>query len=119
MSALHLKFMKTAGTTDVLTFPMDVDAGGRVNSGEVYICVPEARRQVKKSGVEARLELLLYAIHGMLHLLGYDDTTARAYRAMHDMEDAILTKLGFGPVFHRPGKTVARKRRTIRKGGRA
>jgi len=121
MSRLHQEFMNIAGPTDVLTFPIDFAVDGRVSSGEVYICVPEARRQARKSRVGVKLELLLYAIHGMLHLLGYDDRTRRAYCAMHEMEDAILTRLGLGPVFARqPGgqnKPVAQ--RPPRKGGRA
>jgi probable rRNA maturation factor len=50
-------------------------------------------------------EVLLYAIHGMLHLLGHDDKTARGYRTMHRTEDELLTELGLGPVFA-PAKTV-------------
>ena len=91
--------MNIAGPTDVLTFPLDEDAHGDAITGEVYICVPEARRQSKIRRSDIKIELLLYAIHGMLHLLGYDDRTARAYREMHLLEDRILTELGLGPVF--------------------
>jgi rRNA maturation RNase YbeY len=83
----------------VLTFPIDTDARGHVTSGEVYVCVPEALRQSRARKIPHRLELLLYSIHGMLHLLSYDDRTARDFNRMHRTEDAILTGLGFGPVF--------------------
>jgi probable rRNA maturation factor len=99
MSALHEEFLGIAGPTDVLTFPLESDARGRVTAGEVIVCVPEARRQARTRRMEPRLEVLLYSLHGMLHLLGYDDRTDRAFRIMHRTEDAILTKLGFGPVF--------------------
>ena len=99
MGALHEEFLGISGPTDVLTFPLESDAQGGVTAGEVIVCVPEARRQAKARGIQLRLEALLYALHGMLHLLGYDDRTDRAFRIMHRTEDAILTKLGFGPVF--------------------
>lgn len=101
MSELHQAFMNIADPTDVLTFPLDTDARGRVTSGEVVICVPEARRQARSLKIEPKLEVLLYAIHGMLHLLGYDDLTDLAYAKMHRTEDRILTQLGLGKVFAR------------------
>ena len=114
MSDLHAQFMGIAGPTDVLTFPLDQDARGRVTSGEVYVCVPEATRQARARKIPLRLELLLYGLHGMLHLLGCDDRTARDFALMHRTEDAILTGLGFGPVFAAPATAAAapRRRRT-------
>jgi len=114
MSSLHEEFMGIHGPTDVLTFPIDQDASGHVTSGEVIVCVPQARRQAKEHRIPPRLELLLYAIHGMLHLLGYDDRTARDFHTMHRTEDDILTKLGFGPVFA-PATAAARSTKTSRR----
>jgi probable rRNA maturation factor len=93
MRSLHNQFMDLDTSTDVLTFPIDQ------NEGEIYVCVPEARRQAKLRGTQAKHEVLLYAIHGILHLLGYDDRTRRDYRIMHRTEDQILIKLGLGPLF--------------------
>ena len=99
MGELHEQFMGIKGPTDVLTFELDHDARGHVTSGEAIVCVPEARRQAKERGIELRMELLLYALHGMLHLCGFDDRTDLGFRTMHRREDDILTQLGFGPVF--------------------
>jgi probable rRNA maturation factor len=96
MSQLHEQFMGISGPTDVLTFPLEQDARGRVTSGEVIVCVPEARRRARGP---LREEVLLYALHGMLHLSGFDDRTESAYRTMHRMEDDILTRIGVGRVF--------------------
>jgi probable rRNA maturation factor len=104
MSRLHQQFMNIPGPTDVLTFPLEFDRRGRVTAGEVVVCVPEARRRSKELGIELKNELLLYALHGMLHLCGFDDRTARGYRRMHEMEDRILRRLGVGPVFAPSGK---------------
>jgi len=109
MSALHKQFMGISGPTDVLTFPLDVDAGGRPVAGEVVVCVPEARRRAKEHGVSLERELLLYALHGLLHLCGYDDRTDASFRAMHRTEDQILTRLGVGPVFASGKATASRK----------
>ena len=99
MSALHEQFMGIAGPTDVLTFPLDEDARGRVTAGEVVVCVPEARRRAKTEGTDLRREALLYALHGMLHLCGYDDRTPADFARMHRAEDRILAQIGVGAVF--------------------
>ena len=83
----------------MLTFELEHDPRGGVVSGEVVICVPEARRQAKKRRSPVERELLLYALHGMLHLIGFDDRTEAGYRKMHEKEDEVLTELGAGPVF--------------------
>jgi probable rRNA maturation factor len=99
MSRLHRQFLNIPGPTDVLTFELDHDIKGRAITGEVIVCLPQARRHAQKNGSTVQKELLLYALHGMLHLSGFDDRTASGYRAMHRMEDQILTRLGVGPVF--------------------
>jgi probable rRNA maturation factor len=105
MSELHYRFMSIAGPTDVLTFPLEIDADRTVLGGEVVICVPEARRRAPQHGNTLAHELLLYALHGMLHLSGYDDRTAREFNLMHRAEDELLSRLGVGPLFG-PGRRV-------------
>ena len=99
MADLHAQFMNVTGPTDVLTFELDHDARGRVTAGEVVVCVPHALREAARRGVPPRDELLLYALHGMLHLCGYDDLTDRDFAKMHEREDQILNELGVGAVF--------------------
>jgi probable rRNA maturation factor len=103
MSNLHVQFMNLSGPTDVLTFPMDE------SSGEIVICVPEAKRRAKEHRTTLQNELLLYAIHGMLHLCGMDDRTRKGFDAMHRMEDHILTKIGVGAVFDSSKETRGTK----------
>src|SRR5207237_257576 len=114
MSRLHQEFMRIEGPTDVLTFPLELDRRGRAVSGEIVVDVAEARRRARVEKTQVRLEVLLYAVHGLLHLCGYDDRSDRGYRAMHRKEDEILTKLGMGPVFDR-----ARARDRAAAGGRS
>jgi probable rRNA maturation factor len=99
MSRLHKEYMNIAGPTDVLTFPVDQNNRGQTVSGEVVVCVPEARRQAKARGTPLASEVLLYSLHGMLHLCGFDDRTERDFRRMHRTEDKILTRLGVGAIF--------------------
>src|ERR1700742_3891402 len=48
MGELHEQFMGILGPTDVLTFPLEADARGKVTEGEVVVCVPEARRRARE-----------------------------------------------------------------------
>ena len=111
MSQLHAQFMDVEGPTDVLTFPLEFDARKRPCAGEVVVCVPEARRIAKEMEIPIERELLLYALHGLLHLSGFDDRTPREYNRMHRMEDTILRRLGVGATF-------ARESAPSRRGGR-
>jgi probable rRNA maturation factor len=100
MADLHLQFLGIPGPTDVLTFPLELDKKGRPVSGEVVICVPEARRRCAENGGNLPRELLLYSLHGLLHLCGHDDRTSRGFQRMHRKEDDILRRIGVGPVFN-------------------
>jgi probable rRNA maturation factor len=113
MSRLHKQFLDISGPTDVLTFELDHDDRGQVIGGEVVICISQARRQAQLRSSAVEHELLLYAIHGMLHLSGFDDRTDSGYRRMHRKEDQLLSQLGIGPVFagaasHPPRATKGR-----------
>ena len=99
MAALHEQFMQVPGSTDVLTFELDHNAQGPVTSGEIVVCVPYARREAKRRKIRAEQEVLLYALHGVLHLSGFDDLTPVDHQRMHDEEDRILEQIGIGAVF--------------------
>lgn len=101
MAALHEKFSDVSGPTDVLTFELEHDADGRPTNGEIVLCVPFARRVAKRRGTTLENELLLYALHGVLHLSGFDDRAPAAHARMHAEEDRILREIGIGPVFQR------------------
>lgn len=99
MSRLHKQFLKKPGPTDVLTFELSHDSHNRPTSGEIVVCLPHARRAMARHSVPLRLEVLLYCIHGMLHLHGYDDRHQRDYKLMHRTEDNILSRLGLPAAF--------------------
>jgi probable rRNA maturation factor len=111
MARLHERHLGIPGPTDVLTFVLDSDARGRTIEGEIVVCVPEARRQARRRRTAPRHEALLYAIHGLLHLEGMDDTTPDGFSRMHAMEDRLLRRLGIGAVFAAAPRTAQGDRR--------
>jgi len=100
MARLHEQYRQTAGTTDVLSFDLRARPDDPL-AAEVVVCLDEARRQAGRRGHETRLEALLYAVHGLLHMIGYEDATADQADRMHEREDQLLNEAGFGPVFAR------------------
>jgi probable rRNA maturation factor len=119
MSRLHEQYMGIAGPTDVLSFELEHDPRGRVTAGEVVVCVPQAVRQSRRRGHPVRSEVLLYALHGLLHLAGHDDRTRKGYEKMHAAEDRLLMRLGVGQTF-KPQKAESNgSKYPPRKGARA
>ena len=57
--------------TDVLSFPADTAPDGRLY-GDIFICYEQAVRQAAEIGNSDRREIVFLAVHGMLHLMGYD-----------------------------------------------
>lgn len=98
MSVLHGASHGDASPTDVLTYELERE-GEYVTEGEIVVCVSEARRRVGGDRMALRREVLLYALHGVLHLCGMDDRKKKDYVAMHRKEDEILVKIGVGAVF--------------------
>ena len=71
---LHEQFFNDPSPTDCISFPMDKDAvGGTFILGDVFVCPATAIKYVEEKGGDATQEMLLYVVHGLLHLLGYDD----------------------------------------------
>lgn len=90
---LNKRFLGSNEITDVIAFPLN-DEGGGVN-GEIVISVERALYVANriKSNVEG--EIILYIIHGILHLLGYNDSDEKDAKIMHRKEAAVLTFLGY------------------------
>jgi probable rRNA maturation factor len=62
--------------TDVLSFPSGViDPAGRRHVGDIALCLPVAARQAARRRHAPGREAMLLALHGLLHLLGYDHET--------------------------------------------
>ncbi len=95
---LNLKFRGIDASTDVLTFPAGDHAGEQL--GDVAISVPFAARQARRRGVSLSQELGYLAIHGALHLVGFDDETDdERDRMVHEM-NRIAVEAGLKPDVH-------------------
>lgn len=72
---LHLEFMDDPTTTDCISFPLDEDPnepGYRI-LGEIFVCPKTALAYTAAHQGDPLKETVLYVIHGLLHLMGYDD----------------------------------------------
>ena len=79
--------------TDVLAF--DLDDPGPGMDGEIVVSIDHARSEAGGDVELIRAELLLYCVHGLLHLLGYDDHAPAERRAMHLRQRELLLEMGY------------------------
>jgi rRNA maturation RNase YbeY len=90
---LNREFRHLDEPTDVLTFP----SGEEDPLGDIAIALPYASRQAEKRGVPLEQELAYLAIHGALHLAGFDDETEPERARMVREMNRIATELGLPP----------------------
>jgi probable rRNA maturation factor len=112
MTRLNESFLRHAGSTDVITFdyaakvarpsrlprpsnrrPSNSRDGCATLHGEIIICVDEAVLQARKFGTSWQAEVVRYIIHGVLHLLGFDDSSVVARRKMKREENRLLREI--------------------------
>ena len=80
---------------DARKFPSDINYDtGRLNVGDVVICLAQAKRQAQSFGHGVKREMCFLAVHGLLHLLGYDHENARDEEQMTALQREILQKAG-------------------------
>ncbi len=83
---LHKDYLNEDTATDVITF----DLGENETEGEIYISSNRAHDQAKNFKSSYASELIRYAIHGLLHLAGFNDQTENEYLTMKKEEDKYL-----------------------------
>jgi probable rRNA maturation factor len=104
--ALNRDYRGVDAPTDVLSFGYgNLKEGGETNSadtlpdlpplGDLVISVETARRQAPLNGHDLLTELLMLALHGTLHLMGYDDSTDAERAAMNGRAASVLRTLGY------------------------
>ncbi|MBN1250006.1 MAG: rRNA maturation RNase YbeY [Anaerolineae bacterium] len=98
---LNLRFRGTPGPTDVLSFANESRGPFSMGSaefppylGDIVISMDRAREQAAAAGVALEAELQLLAVHGTLHLLGYDHADERQKERMWAIQSEILRMLG-------------------------
>jgi probable rRNA maturation factor len=93
MRRVNRQFHATDEPTDVLAFPLG--GGDGAFDAEVVVSLDTARREAHERGVDPAAELMLYVVHGVLHLLGFDDHAKADARRMHARTLSILADLGY------------------------
>lgn len=83
MARVHGDFLDDPTETDVITFPY----------GEIVVCPAVARDQAKAYKRTVDDEILLYALHGLLHLAGYDDIKPALAKEMALAQEKLLRQV--------------------------
>ncbi len=83
IARVHGQFMDDPTETDVITFPY----------GEILVCPAVAHDRARELHLKPDDEVLLYGLHGLLHLAGYDDVTPRLAKEMSAAQDALLRRV--------------------------
>ena len=92
MEELHIKWMDEPGTTDVLSFPMDMPEkrGDIVTLGDIVIAPAVAAKQALDAGHSTEHEIYILATHGLLHILGYDHADPDEEKVMFALQEKIV-----------------------------
>lgn len=89
---LNHRYRSKDRTTDVLSFHVPGVAGLEPEGGEIYISLPQARRQARRYRHSLGSELERLVVHGTLHLLGFDHRRAPEARRMRSRERHYLRR---------------------------
>jgi probable rRNA maturation factor len=94
---LNLRYLHHDEPTDVLSFPLSEPKASKL-AGELVLGVEVAAEQAAARGHDVQTELILYVIHGLLHLCGYDDHDDAARTTMRQRERYYLQQLGLPDI---------------------
>lgn len=82
--------------TDVISFAFEDDGKILYNEirmlGDIYICIPQMKRQAQSYEHSEKRELSFLAVHGLLHLLGYDHMEQDEEKEMFELQELILNE---------------------------
>ena len=95
---INKQFLNRKGTSDCLSFDLSDNENRKLF--ELVVNGEMAVREAKRRGHSPEAELALYITHGLLHNLGFDDSTQRKAKKMHETEDEILQQFGYGFVYN-------------------
>ena len=100
---LNKQFFKKYQYTYVIAFQLN-NSEEKVVEGEVYISLPRARENAKTFGEPFEREISRLLIHGVLHLLGYEDDTKKSKMVMTSLEDKYLKMVQWKKLFTKENK---------------
>ena len=95
-AALNYQYRKKSGPTNVLSFPVDLDPKFNCQLlGDIIICAPVVIAEASTQNKELLAHWAHIAIHGTLHLLGYNHIINQEAIIMEKLETKILVSLGY------------------------
>lgn len=97
MHEYNRQYLQHDYPTDVLSFVLEAEAEYLV--GQIIVSADYAAGEAAKFGWSIDDEVLLYAIHGALHLVGYDDQESELKAEMREQEKFYLARLGLTPRY--------------------
>jgi probable rRNA maturation factor len=89
---MNMEYLQHDTYTDVITFPYSSTEDDFIE-GDIFISIDRTADNAKKFGVSHEIELHRVMIHGVLHLIGYDDKSPAKKKIMTAKEDEYLAKL--------------------------
>lgn len=98
---LNGRHLGRKSTSDCLSFDLSDDKPDSAKLFEIIVNGELAVNQANLRGHSAEAELALYVTHGLLHNLGFDDSTKTKAKKMHGIEDEILQHNGYGIVYNK------------------
>lgn len=99
--ALNWQWRGLNASTNVLSFPARASHTGADHLGDIVIAYQTVAREARDEGKLFAHHLAHLAVHGYLHLIGYDHDTDRKARRMERLEVAILAELGMPDPYAR------------------
>ncbi len=94
---INKEYRKIDKVTDVISFALidDPEVVQTNELGDIFICVERAKEQAKEYGHSEGREFAFLAVHGYLHLCGYDHQSPEEEKVMFEIQENILNKAGY------------------------
>lgn len=96
IKALNKKYMGRNSSTDVISFSLEETVSRKPKKiiGDIYISSDMAYINARRFNADFKKEILLYTIHGILHVIGFGDKTAKEKRRIRKLEEDFLKVVG-------------------------
>lgn len=95
---LNKNYRNIDRVTDVISFALEDDKTFNLDNyrvlGDIYICLDKVKSQALEYGHSFKRELSFLAVHGLLHLLGYDHMTKEEEKVMFAKQEEVLSRYG-------------------------
>ena len=95
---INKNYRKIDRVTDVISFALEEEETisfdfGRL-LGDIYVCIPQMKRQAIEYSHSEKRELSFLVVHGLLHLLGYDHMEKEEEKIMFARQELLLNEYG-------------------------